>query len=147
MILNGLSKLKQILFRSLTPWMKCLRWYLQHLKEQLWHILWLGKLTFLLKFSKSQNPLNIWPNIAVFSSEKGECDCRSHKLRMQKQNLLHLIHFFILSKTKKDRETDKIPKQNNDNNKSHICFEDLEKTRKQCKFCYYTNIMVLKLLR
>lgn len=83
----------------------------------------------------------------MFSSEKGKCDCRSHNFLSQEQNLLRLLHFFILSKTNKDEETDKIPKKNNDNNKSPTCFEEVAKTRKQCKFCYYTNIMVLKLLR
>lgn len=83
----------------------------------------------------------------MFSSEKGERDCRSHNFWSQEQNLLHLLHFLILSKTNKDGEKDKIPKKNNDNNKSLTCFEDVEKTRKQCKFCYYTNIMELKLLR
>lgn len=60
----------------------------------------------------------------MFSSEKGECDCRSHNFQSQNQTLLHLLHFFILSKTNKDGETDKIPKKNNDNNKSRTDFED-----------------------
>jgi len=83
----------------------------------------------------------------MFSPEKGECDCRSHNFQSQTKNLLRLLQFFILSKTNKDGETDKIPKKNNNDNKSRTCFEDAEETRKQCKFCYYTDIMVLKLLK